>query len=367
MGGVVPFPPMLPESLLCLLSAAVAYSQTIQQLTVNNITSFNSLSLPSTSSFSLPQSEKLSITITLCSKSSSIPHFFVSNNSDSATLDGPGDTFSEIEFSSGLGSWFGRFANGGVLAIESNNTDGVIFDIGLSDSGKHPILSRCFAFMQLYIGPIHESSTELPFFGDTTSNQALLFSPPFQRIENIPPTYPNFTLPAANMSQPPLPSTFPNYTLFLSPTSSGFANDLQTGCFLSTQNTSGTISNESLWSRGDEGFRTQWLLGGLSPSTNYTAFVLQQNNTKVSGPIFFATKSGQYFLLIKFLIFSDFLPLFQHPLLAPSFTLYLFVQASRTPFLFLHHHNPTSLMIAPISPQTFRHLSSPTWPISPQS
>ena len=137
--------------------------------------------------------------------------------------------------------------------------------------------------------------TELPFFGDTTSNQALLFSPLFQRIENIKPTYPNFTLPAANMSQPPLPLTFPNYTLVLSPTSSGLANGLQTGCFLSSQNTSGTIANETLWARGDEGFRTQWLIGGLTPSTNYTAFVLQQNNTKVSGPIFFATKSSQYF------------------------------------------------------------------------
>ena len=156
-----------------------------------------------------------------------------------------------------------------------------------------PIVSRCFAF-NFIIGPIHESLTELPFFGDTTSNQAILFSPPFQKIEIISPTFPNFTLPAANMSQPPLPSTFPNYTLILSPTSSGSGNGLQTGCFLSTQNTSGTIANETLWARGDEGFRTQWLMGGLTPSTNYTAFLLQQNNTKVSGPIFFATKSGQY-------------------------------------------------------------------------
>lgn len=145
--------------------------------------------------------------------------------------------------------------------------------------------------------------TDLPFFGDTTSNQALLFSPPFQKIKNIQPTFPNFTLPAANLSQPPLPATFPTYTLILSPTSSGFANGLQTGCFLSSQNTSGTIAGETLWARGDEGFRTQWLMGGLTPSTNYTAFLLQ-NNTKVSGPIFFATKSGQHFLLSN-LLFSD--------------------------------------------------------------
>ena len=137
---------MLPESLLCLLSAALAYSQTIQELTLNNITSFNTQSLPPSPSFSLPQSNQLSITIALCSKSSSIPHFFVSNSSDSATIDGPNDAFSEIEFSSGLGNWTGRFANGGVLAIEADNLkiESVAFDIGISDSGMHsiPIVSH---------------------------------------------------------------------------------------------------------------------------------------------------------------------------------------------------------------------------------
>ena len=152
-----------------------------------------------------------------------------------------------------------------------------------------------------YIDPIHEALPILPFFGDTTSNQALLFSPPFETIDNIQPTYPNYTLPAANLSQPPLPATFPNYTLVLSPTSSGLANGLQTACFLSSQNASGTIANESLWARDDEGFRTQWLMDGLMPSTNYTAFALQ-SNTKVSGPIFFATKSGRH-LLLSILLF----------------------------------------------------------------
>lgn len=128
---------MLPESLLCLLSPTIAYSQTIQKLTVNNVTSFNTLTLPSTSFFSLPQSENLSITIALCSTSSSIPLFFVSNSSDNATSD---DLLDEIGLLSGLGSWSGRFANGGVLAIKSNITDGVAFDIGISDSdsGMHP-------------------------------------------------------------------------------------------------------------------------------------------------------------------------------------------------------------------------------------
>jgi hypothetical protein len=117
------------------------------------------------------------------------------------------------------------------------------------------------------------------------------------RSSYIPSTYPNFTLPVANMSQPPLPPTSPNYALILSPTSPGFANGLEISCFLSPQKTFGTISiaNESLWARG---FKMQWL-GCLTPTTNYTAFVLKQNNTKVSGPIFFATKSGHYSLIMK--------------------------------------------------------------------
>lgn len=35
-------------------------------------------------------------------------------------------------------------------------------------------------------------------------------------------------------------------------------------------------------------------MGGLTPSTNYTAYVLL-NSTKVSGPIFFSTKSGMLY------------------------------------------------------------------------
>lgn len=133
---------MLPEPLLCLLSATIAYAQTVQRLTLNNVSSFNTLRLPSSPSFTLPQEEQLSITIALCSVSSSIPQFFVSNSSNTATLNDPGseDVFSEIPFTTGLGTWIGSFANGGVLAVQLSNPDdpnGVAFDIGISDSGAY--------------------------------------------------------------------------------------------------------------------------------------------------------------------------------------------------------------------------------------
>ena len=140
--------------------------------------------------------------------------------------------------------------------------------------------------------PIHKTINDLPYFGDTTSNQALVLSHVFAKIDTVEPTYPNYTLPAANMSQPPPPTNPPNMTLIMAPTSVGLANGPRTGCFLSAQRSVGNIANESSWARDESGLRTQWLMGGLSPSTNYTAFVLQ-DTTRVSGPIYFTTKSGQ--------------------------------------------------------------------------
>lgn len=45
-------------------------------------------------------------------------------------------------------------------------------------------------------------------------------------------------------------------------------------------------------SKDSKGWRTQWILEGLSPSTNYTVFVVQ-NDSLVSPPLYFSTKSGQ--------------------------------------------------------------------------
>jgi calcium channel MID1 len=48
-----------------------------------------------------------------------------------------------------------------------------------------------------------------------------------------------------------------------------------------------------LWLRDQTGWRSQWLVGGLNPATNYTAFVVQ-DSTKISGPIYFLTKSAAF-------------------------------------------------------------------------
>jgi calcium channel MID1 len=138
-----------------------------------------------------------------------------------------------------------------------------------------------------------------PWLGDSTSDQVLLFSAPFdsspQAESFFPqPTFPNYTLPEANLSFPAPPSTSPNFTLVLSPTSVGqpLTALQQTGCRLRAVNSSGITQNQSLWLRDEQGWRNQWLVGGLSPLTNYTAYSIQ-DGTKVSGPMYFVTKSSE--------------------------------------------------------------------------
>jgi calcium channel MID1 len=143
--------------------------------------------------------------------------------------------------------------------------------------------------------PFHEKTAALPQLGDTTSNQAILFSRPFSTPPLLQPSYPNYTLPPANLSLPAPPDFVPNFTLILDPTlSSSLTTIPQTGCRLNNIASAGTTLNQSLWLRDGEGegWRMQWLLEGLTPSTNYTAYVVE-SSTKVSGPIFFVTKSGR--------------------------------------------------------------------------
>ncbi|KAJ3500903.1 hypothetical protein NLJ89_g9583 [Agrocybe chaxingu] len=254
---------MLPESLLCLISATLAFAQARQQLTLDSVASFNTLRL-NPPSFSIPQEERLAVSIALCSVTNSQPRFFVSNisNSDAQSDPGPagGTSVFEIKLVDGLGSWAGGFPNGGLLSVQSSDADGFSFDVGLSTNTE----------------PLHQNIT-LPFLGDTTSNQAIILSAPFAKFDIPVPSYPNYTLPAANMSQPPPPSSTPNMTLIVTETSRGITGGPRTGCFLSSQTTAGAIDEQTIWARDISGYRSQWLLSGLTPSTNYTAFVVQDS------------------------------------------------------------------------------------------
>ncbi|KAF5378079.1 hypothetical protein D9615_007626 [Tricholomella constricta] len=270
---------MLPETLLCLLNAGIALAQAKQQLPLNSNSQFSPSNPPNPPVFSLPTAANLTITVALCSSTNSPPKFFVTNSS-SAGVPGPGggDDVFEIAVEEGHGSWTGIFDDGGVLAVQDIGQTS--FELGISDQG-----------------PIHEllSNSDLPLLGDTTSNQALIFSPAFAEEVEPRPTYPNYTLPSANSSQRSAPSGSPNFTLILSPTSSSSPLTAlpQTGCMLSSQRSTGTLSSQNFWLRDTKGWRNQWLIEALTPATNYTAYVVQ-DRTKVSGPIHFVTKSASF-------------------------------------------------------------------------
>lgn len=157
-----------------------------------------------------------------------------------------------------------------------------------------------------FLGPLHtlnDSVVSLPLLGDTTSNQALLFSPPIASgPSHETPSYPNYTLPAANSSYPVGPSSPLGVTLSIIPTTSSALSTLpRTGCALRNSTAEGLLNvgakeSEGLWLKDDDGWRWQWMVNGLTPQTNYTIFAIT-DTTHVSGPINFVTKSGEYFLI----------------------------------------------------------------------
>ncbi|KDQ58001.1 hypothetical protein JAAARDRAFT_193486 [Jaapia argillacea MUCL 33604] len=283
---------LLPLSLLLLLEAKLLIVQA-QQLSLNSLSAFTASTVPSPPSFSLPStSDALSISVALCSQpSSQPPRFFITNNSaiSDPGPDGGTDVY-EIILSDGYGSWTGLMGSGGVLAVEDVGES--TFEIGVATGG-----------------PLHQVLSTLPLLGDTTTNQALLFSPPFSPPQTPPPTFPNYTFPAANLTFPTQPSSTPNFTLILAPTlndpssTSGLTSLPQTGCALkaegaigsgtSTGTSSGKQIFQSMWLRDENGWRSEWLVGGLTPLTNYTAYVVQ-DETKVSGPIYLVTKSALF-------------------------------------------------------------------------
>lgn len=282
---------MLPETLLCLISATIVLAQSRQQLSLNTLSSWNAQNLPNPPTFTLPVSQSLSVSIALCSGTSSA-RFFVTNSSsiDTPGSDGGTDVY-ELVVTNGHANFTGVFTDGGVLAVEEAGQSS--FEVGVSDTGT--CVSYCAMVLahMVVIGPMHEILDTFPLLGDTTANQVLLFSPPFSPLTSEDPSYPNYTLPIANTSAPSPPSSPPSFSLTISPTSSSLTSLPQTGCALKAQISTGTVINETLWPRDASGWRNQWVVNGLFPLTNYTAYVVE-DGTKVSGPLYFVTKSGMF-------------------------------------------------------------------------
>ncbi|KAI0050150.1 hypothetical protein FA95DRAFT_1487893 [Auriscalpium vulgare] len=288
---------MLPDSLWLLVSALAlslpdrtAAQTPSRALLLNTPLALAAANFSSTSTpllFALPDppssSSPLTVSIALCSAASSAaPRFFITNDSQVA-VPGPGggtDVWELVVDSGGLANVTMTMDGGaGKLAVWGGGASDSV-EIGASDSG-----------------PLHEHLPEPPLLGDSTSNQALLYSPPFGASPLAQPTYPNYTLPPAELAFPTPPDgPLPNYTLILAPLTAALTSQPQTACALRSHadaKTAGDVLRQQNWLRDEQGWRTEWLLDGLTPLTNYTAYTIQ-DGTKVNGPTYFTTKSASF-------------------------------------------------------------------------
>ncbi|KAI5989562.1 stretch-activated Ca2+-permeable channel component-domain-containing protein [Pisolithus albus] len=248
-------------SFLCLSTAVLAQAQ--QSLPLNSLSTFSGSSIPNPATFGLPASSSLTVSVAICSSQASSESFLLTNGSD----------IFEIELESGFGSWTGPSSNNASLLVDGAGQS--TFEVAVSDNDT-----------------IHEILDALPLFGDSSANQAILFSPPFTFETMTNPTYPNYTLPPANTSLPEAPPS-PTFELVLAPLSAQLTSLPQTGCSLANMSSAGTVGLNNAWLRGSGEWRSQWFVEGLSPDTNYTAYVIE-DRVKVSGPIYFVTKSSSF-------------------------------------------------------------------------
>ena len=264
----------LPPALLALILYVADTRQ--QQLNLDAVSIFSSAS-----TLTLPSHDgDIAISVALCGNpQGTTPRVIFTNSSTETPTDeniGSPDVF-EILIVEGVGNWTGSISQGGRLAI--TDTGQTQYEVGISTDSREAL--------HQYLG-----QSEL-LFGDSTGNQAIFFSPPFENLELAQPRYPNYTLPSAqspfSVSQP---SSTLQFALTLVETSSASGLLQRSSCALKATSSVGTVRNQTNWVRDQlEGWRSKWLVEGLSPGTNYSAFV-SQDGIKVSGPLYFTTKSG---------------------------------------------------------------------------
>ena len=188
---------------------------------------------------------------------------------------------------------------------EEASEGNVVLQLGASVDGMSaastPICQADIAEPQQAVSPL------ILYLGDTTSTQSLLFSPLLLASPQPQPTYPNYTLPPAFMVPPAVPEFgFSNLNLLIiptgsSPTGSGLDNshcaalnaNITTGA-LGSSNLVVNATTEWMAIGDEEGYRTYWVIGGLMPSSNYTAYYFEPITQTLSQPIWFSTKQCMF-------------------------------------------------------------------------
>nr|AVM41529.1 Mid [Ganoderma lucidum] len=276
----------LPVSLLAVIQSFLLPAEAQQKISLDTTLSLNTNNLPNPPTFTVPStSGTLIVSVALCATSDHPPRFFVTNDT---TISQPSlsdvdnvKTFEVVVGSEGFGSRALVFTDGGTISVAKDST-ATPFQMVVSTNNA--------TFQVSY-----------PLVGDTTSNQALLFSPPFDPQVVQQSSFPNYTFASANLSLPSPPSSPINHTLIFAQTSSSpFKGLPRTICAIRTQqNTRGVTTLSStqsagLWLKNTDGWRWEWFVGGLTPNTNYTAYTLEDGQLAASRPINFVTKSAAF-------------------------------------------------------------------------
>ncbi|KAG8817124.1 stretch-activated cation channel mid1 [Serendipita sp. 400] len=323
----------LPASLLLLVLSLIGLPQSTlvhaqgtstPSVLFNGITPFSISTANRALSFSIPSSgQPVVLSIELCTQvdGQDGPKFSVARNTASSTNAG-GATSTRtagssggssntllgesvgIDVSSGVGYWNSDsvLQNGGTLQVQldpSARGGPWRFTVGLTTQN-----------------PLHLRSELAPLFGDSTGTSAVLLSPPIPGTSTPveEPKFPKYELPEAVPSSspsPPTAATSTNNTLLIIPTSALIGDDgyfksnlTSSTCFLESLavniNNQPVVTNSSLaLVDQEEGWRTQYLVSGLQPQTNYTFYTIstvlgESNIITLSQPAYFKTKTSGF-------------------------------------------------------------------------
>ncbi|KAG8944618.1 stretch-activated cation channel mid1 [Tulasnella sp. 424] len=310
----IPWPRLKLLGLLLVLPVPIL-AQVGTQIGIPSLNSFTIQSSTSTSMFfSLPPSgPEVTISVAFCSNNQPLPRFFVSTISGPNTM-GPNDPNSqEITFQDGVGWWTGEVQSGASVAafVGSGAAKNLTwtFEIGVQEGES----------------PAHGPAADPPTLGDTTATQAIVFSPAFETITNLPvPKWPNYTLPALRPTFQPPAFVVPHSIVILpTPSTLNTFPFYKSACALrelpevTQAQEQFNASAVSIVRDPSFGWQTQFLIpSGLKPNTNYTVWVTQ--GPKISGPVYMYTKSASFSDSCVLVHSLSYCPMVSYPIPLPA-------------------------------------------------
>ncbi|KAG8898738.1 stretch-activated cation channel mid1 [Tulasnella sp. 403] len=322
-------------SLLALVFLFLPIPSLAQFLGIPSLNTFKIQVASSPTQFFLPPSgPSVTLSVALCTNLEPLPRFFISSVAAPNQV-GPDDpTSTEIQIDDGVGVWSGEIQSGATVAVYVGN--GVSPGIG---EGGELQWSFELAVQEKDI-PAHGPGWIPPILGDTTSTQAIIFSPPFASVDlGEKPQWPNYTLPSLRPEFTPPPFTPPSGIIIL-PTPANLSSlpFSRSACALRQipetvqSQLQYNISMANLVRDPQVGWQVEFLVPqGLTPSTNYSVWLLQ--GPKISGPLYMLTKSAGFSQSCAMTHALSYCPLVAYPIPVPPPSLPGFSPTNSTPII----------------------------------